>query len=347
MDNKKKVLDALEILRIRDLQSGEKFSALAYTKAIRELKKLNSISSVSDVENVAGVGKKIKEKVKEILETGELKAAEKAKTELSIDVYQDLLKIQGVGPVKAKDLIEKHKIKSITELRSKPELLNEVQILGLKYYEDSLERIPRSEMMEHEKKIMEMIQLPFQATIVGSYRRGAESSGDIDVLIKAPESLKKNEIREAFESLVKKYQSENYLVDTLALGEKKCMGYVKLNSSSKARRIDLLITPEKEYPYAIFYFTGSDSFNVAFRKYALSKGYTLNEHGLKSKSEDVREVPEIKTEKEIFDFFGLEYKEPKDRKDETSIEKKKKLTLKNVSEKIKQKKNTTKNKTNK
>jgi len=347
MDNKKKVLDALETLRIRDLQSGEKFSALAYTKAIRELKKLDSIQTISDVENVAGVGKKIKEKVKEILETGELKAAVKAKTELSIDVYQDLLKIQGVGPVKAKDLIEKHKIKSITELRSKPELLNDVQILGLKYYEDSLERIPRSEMIEHEKKIMQTIKSPFEAIIVGSYRRGAENSGDIDVLIKAPEYLKKRETKEAFEKIVKAYQDENYLVDILALGEKKCMGYVKLNEASKARRIDLLITPEKEYPYAILYFTGSDSFNVAFRKYALSKGYTLNEHGMKSKSEEVREVPEIKTEKEIFDFFGLEYKEPNERKDETSIEKKKKLTFANVSQKIKQKKNTLKNKSNK
>ena len=364
MDNKQKVLNALDTLRIRDLSSGDKFSALAYTKAIRELKKVDSIDSLKDVESVSGVGKKIKEKIQEILETGQLKAAEKAKEELSIDVYQDLLKIQGVGPVKAKELIDKHKIKSITELRSKPELLNDVQILGLKYYEDSLERIPRDEMIEHEKKIMRIINGSFDSCIVGSYRRGAESSGDIDVLIKAPENMKKKDIKEAFENIVKSYQDEKYLVDILALGEKKCMGYVKLSEGSKARRIDLLITPEKEYPYAILYFTGSDSFNVAFRKYAQSKGYTLNEHGLKyksaqgnsskisehtvkSKSEEVREVPEIKTEKEIFDFFGLEYKEPKDRKDESSIEKKKKLTLKNVSEKLKQKKNTAKNKSNK
>lgn len=346
MDNKQKILDALEVLRIRDLQSGEKFSALAYTKAIKELKKLDSINSVKDVEGVSGVGKKIKDKIKEILETGQLKAAELAKSELSIDVYQDLLKIQGVGPVKAKELIEKHHIKSIDDLRAKPELLNDIQILGLKYYEDSLERIPRSEMIEHEKKILEKIKSPFQGTIVGSYRRGAESSGDIDVLIKAPESLKKKEIKEAFEALVKSYKDDNYLVDILALGDKKCMGYVKLNETSKARRIDLLITPEKEYPYAIFYFTGSDSFNVAFRKYALSKGYTLNEHAMKPKSEDVKEVPEIKTEKEIFDFFGLEYKEPSERKDESSIEKKKKLTVENI-KRMGKKKNTLKNKNNK
>ena len=44
MDNKTAIIDALETLRIRDLQSSDKFSALAYTKAIKELKKLNTIN---------------------------------------------------------------------------------------------------------------------------------------------------------------------------------------------------------------------------------------------------------------------------------------------------------------
>ena len=330
-DNKKKILDALEVLRIRDLQSGEKFSAIAYTKAIKELKKLEKIESVEDVEEVSGVGKKIKLKIKEILETGELEAATKAMAELKIDVYQDLLKIQGVGPVKAKDLIENHGISSIEDLRKQEDLLNEVQKKGLKYYEDSLERIPRAEMIEHENKILSVIKAPLEATIVGSFRRGAETSGDIDVLIKAPESYTKKQLKEAFESIVETYQKEGYLIDILASGEKKCMGYVKLNKDSKARRLDLLITPEKEYAYAILYFTGSDLFNVAFRKYALSKGYTINEHGLKVKGEkveDAKPVPEMKVEKDIFNFLGLKYKEPKDRKDETSVQEK--VTLKNI-----------------
>ena len=190
--SKQKVLDSLEILRIRDLQSGEKFSALAYTKAIRELKKLDSITSIKDVEKVAGVGKKIKEKIKEILETGTLEAATKAMAELKIDVYQDLLKVHGIGPAKAKDLIEKHKISSVEDLRKHPELLTESQKLGLKYYEDSLERIPRKEMDEHNEFIQRFIKKPIEATIVGSYRREAESSGDIDILIRVPEDLNIN-----------------------------------------------------------------------------------------------------------------------------------------------------------
>ena len=332
MDNKKKIIDALEVLRIRDLQSGEKFSASAYTKAIKELKKLDKINSVEDVEGVAGVGKKIKAKVQEILETGELEAATKAMSELKIDVYQDLLKVYGIGPVKAKELINTHKISSLDDLRAHPELLTENQKLGLKYYEDSLERIPRAEMEEHEKKILGYLPEGIKGVIVGSYRRKAESSGDIDVLIKIPEKYSKKEQKELFETIVESMVEDEYMIDVLSQGEKKVLGYAKIKKGAKVRRIDLLATPEKEYPYAVLYFTGSDTFNVAFRKYALSKGYTLNEHGMKKKRENAKNIPEIKTEMGIFHFLGLEYRNPKDRKDESSVKEMKKIVVENRDE---------------
>ena len=193
-------------------------------------------------------------------------------------------------------------------------------------------------MLLHEEKIKSD-----NSIIVGSYRRGLESSGDIDVLIKVPDSYTKKESKEYLEALIKKYNT--YIVEILALGEKKCMAIVKLNKDSKARRLDLLITPEKEYAYAILYFTGSDSFNVAFRSYALSKGYTLNEHIMKP-IDDANEVPHMETEKNIFDFLSLEYKEPNQRINDSSIVEKKKLTLKNLIN-LKRKKKTNKNKSTK
>ena len=323
MDSKQKILDSLNLLRIRDTWSGDKFSALAYDKAITAIKKLDKVTSLKDVESSAGVGKKIKEKVQEIIESGQLKAAEKAKEELPIELYQNLLNVYGIGPAKAKDLIIKDKIKSIEELESKKELLNEVQKKGLKYYKDILLRIPRSEMEEHEKVIMSHIGSPVEAIIVGSYRREAPTSGDIDVLIKVPESYTKKQEKEFLDTYIKTLKDKKYLVEILALGDKKCMGVVKLHEDSVARRIDFLITPEKEYPYAVLYFTGSDSFNVAFRKYALTKGYTLNEHSMKETTGDKKAVEGIKEEKGIFKFLGLKYQKPKNRKDETSIVEKK------------------------
>jgi DNA polymerase/3'-5' exonuclease PolX len=302
--SKQKVLDNLETLRIRDLQSGEKFSAIAYSKAIASLKKLPAISSLEDVEGVPGVGKKIKEKIKEILSTGSLAAAVKAKEDFPIELYKILLQIHGIGPFKARELITKDKITSIQDLIKRKNLLNEVQQKGLKYVLHSLERIPRDEMIMHEKMIHSYIG---EATIVGSFRRGSSNSGDIDVLLKAPAILK---------DVAQKLIEAGYLIDILAEGTKKLMGYVKLKEGIP-RRIDILVTPIQEYPYALLYFTGSEAFNIAFRKYALKKGYSLNEHGLKP-------VPqkEIHSEKDIFDFFNLRYKEPKQRIDGTSIESK-------------------------
>lgn len=306
--SKQKILDNLETLRIRDLQSGEKFSAIAYSKAIASLKKLSTITSLKDVDGVPGVGKKIKEKIKEILSTGELGAAVKAKADFPIELYQTLLQIHGVGPVKAKELITKEKITSVEDLIKKKDLLNEVQQKGLKYLKYSLERIPRDELLKHEKLIQSLID---DATIVGSFRRGASSSGDIDVLVKAPASIP---------DIIKKLEDSAYLIDILAQGTKKLMGYVKLEDGAP-RRIDVLVTPVKEYPYSLLYFTGSDAFNVAFRKHALKMGYSLNEHGLKPVS-----TKEIQCEKDIFDFFNLRYKEPNERIDESSIVLKEKKT---------------------
>jgi DNA polymerase/3'-5' exonuclease PolX len=186
-------------------------------------------------------------------------------------------------------------------------------------------------MEEHEKIVMSHIKNPIEAITVGSYRREAPTSGDIDVLIKVPESYTKKQQKEFFDTYIKILKDKKYLVEILALGDKKCMGVVKLEEDSVARRIDFLITPEKEYPYAVLYFTGSDLFNVAFRKYALSKGYTLNEHAMKETTGDKKDVEGIKEEKGIFKFLGLKYQKPKNRKDETSIIEKASKKIKIVS----------------
>jgi hypothetical protein len=87
---------------------------------------------------------------------------------------------------------------------------------------------------------------------------------------------------------------------------------------SRARRVDILYTYPEHYPYAILYFTGSKEFNVAMRKWALDHGYSLNEHGLTNMSTG-EHVEGLATEKNIFDFLGLEYIEPTNRRDGTNI----------------------------
>jgi DNA polymerase/3'-5' exonuclease PolX len=340
IDHKPAIIESLDILRKRDVANKETFKARAYAKVISQLKSSNApITCYEDVENIEGIGEKISKKIKEIMETGSLASAVKAKEVYNIDALDALQNIYGVGPTKATELV-KAGITSIAQLRDEvkknPKLLNDKQKIGLKYYEDLLERIPREEMEEH-RDILNMIKPiemeDYETEIVGSFRREAVSSGDIDVLIRIPSETPVKTAKKYLSLYVNMLQDFGYMKEILALGEHKCMGISKINTdlhkkleenkymaisrvyNGKARRIDLLMTPDEEYAYAILYFTGSDKFNVAFRQYALDAGYTLNEHSLKPIREGVPEVPYMKTERDIFKFLGLRYIEPSKRID--------------------------------
>ena len=78
----------------------------------------------------------------------------------------------------------------IKELKTrKDEVLNETQKLGLQYYDDINSRIPRAEIDEvnnavgkiFEKLLSENLVGAYE--IVGSYRRKAATSGDIDIIV--------------------------------------------------------------------------------------------------------------------------------------------------------------------
>jgi hypothetical protein len=108
---------------------------------------------------------------------------------------------------------------------------------------------------------------------------------------------------------VETLKAKGYIREILALGKHKCMAICAI---TVARRLDILLTPAEEYPFAVFYFTGSDTFNVAVRSHALSRGYTLNEHGIVHIKTGCS-VKGVKTEKDLFSLLKLQWEEPVNR----------------------------------
>jgi DNA polymerase/3'-5' exonuclease PolX len=324
MDYKTVIIHELDTLRRADIAKKEPFSAKAYAKVIEQLKaKTTPIQSIDDVKDIPGIGKKIKLKIEEILETGSLKAATEARKETNLESLDILQGVHGIGPVKAKQLVETKGIKTLADLQKAviedPDLLNDVQKMGLKYYADAMERIPRHEMAQHETLILNALDPRFTGIVVGSYRRGAADSGDIDVLLMLPDTMSKKEQGELFKDTIDMLKDSEYIVDTLAQGPKKFLGYVRLDNEAKVRRLDLLMTPKEEFAYAILYFTGSQGFNVAFRRHAQEEGYTINEHTMKPVKEGVEEPPRMETEEDIFAFLGLKYVKPEDRASASNV----------------------------
>ena len=109
---------------------------------------------------------------------------------------------------------------------------------------------------------------------MGSFRRGATNSGDIDIIV-----TDKNNDSTIFNAFIDELTKKNILIESLSRGDKKSLTIAKLPNKTP-RRVDFMYTPYDEYGFAILYFTGSKIFNTVMRHEALKQGYTMNEHGL-------------------------------------------------------------------
>jgi len=298
---------------------GEPFKARAYKKAEETILGItDDITSYKQLEGMPGIGDAIIKKLQEYEETGDL-AYLKRERKNPINV---LTQVHGIGIKNAKELIEKG-ITTIEQLKQQGELLNNVQKKGLKYYDDLTHRIPRDEIVEYNKRIDDVFRDTFGESqtdvsfeIVGSYRRGVSSSGDIDIIITSKENNKK-----VFATFLDALNKANVVIEELSRGKVKSLTIGQLEGKL-SRRLDFLYAPPTEYAFAIIYFTGSKAFNTIMRQHALKKGLTLNEHGLYTmvdKKKGARIEDSFESEEDVFRYLGLVFKTPEQRKDGSAV----------------------------
>lgn len=276
---------------------GESFKAKATSTAIESIKKIDfKLTEVKQLDGLKGVGKSIKTRFKEFVETGKIAFIDE---ELSKPFYI-FSEIYGIGPKKANELAEKYT--SIDELKQNTSDLNAKQKIGLKYYDDIKQRIPRNIIDDYNIKFKGIFaKFDVDYEIVGSYRRGALDSGDIDVIITSDDVS-------VFDKIIDELKKQNVIRETLSKGKHKSMTICKIDSDTiGGRRVDFMITSKEDFPFAILYFTGNKDFNVKMREISKKKGYTLNEY--KFSNVEI----EFKNEKDIFKFLKISYVEPKDR----------------------------------
>ena len=340
--DKKKLIELFKLLIHKVTAEDEKtapFKIKQYTETISSLDTYpsNQIETLDKVKNWLEInGKKnptkILEKIEEYITTGTILEAEKALDNPVVKAVTNFTKIYGIGPVKAKELYNKYAITTLEELqtlvRDKPKdkIVNDKQKIGLTYYSDLEKRIPRVEMDQYFHIVNNVAKKVAPEAIVsinGSYRRGQETSGDIDILITAPDG-KHSKCRDLIK---KELLRMGIIVEVLADGDKKFMGITKLTSDSIARHMDLMDTSIETYPFAVLYFTGSGGFNVLCRNKALEQGYSLNEYCISDKMTkkpiDTSIIlakigkPAFTTERDILDFIGIGWVEPSERNNVT------------------------------
>ena len=145
----KQFINLMEQLSNIMIKQGEPFRSRAYQKAQETILSITEdIVSPQQLHGLPNIGVTIMDKLNEYVKTGTLNILEEEKT----NPMNFLLDIYGIGQKKGKELVNAG-IKNIDELRKrKDELLNNIQKIGLFYYEDIIKRIPRLEIEQYEKK---------------------------------------------------------------------------------------------------------------------------------------------------------------------------------------------------
>ncbi|KAM6185878.1 DNA polymerase lambda [Rhynchocyon petersi] len=273
--------------------------------------------------SIPGIGKRMAEKVVEILESGHLRKLDHISE--SVPVLELFSNIWGVG-TRTAQMWYQQGFRSLEDIHNLASLTTQ-QAIGLKYYNDFLERMSRQEATEIQQTVQQSAQSlnpGLLCVACGSYRRGKATCGDVDVLVTHPDGCSHQGI---FSQLLDSLRQQGFLTDDLVSQEdngqqQKYLGVCQLPGPGRRhRRLDIIVVPYSEFACALLYFTGSAHFNRSMRALAKTKGMSLSEHALstavvrdsqghKMASGQVLPTP---SEKDVFKLLGLPYREPAER----------------------------------
>jgi DNA polymerase (family 10) len=321
MDKDKVAEILIEIGTLLELKGENPFKTRAYANAARTIESLNEplakLVAEKRLGEIKGIGEALEQKITELVEAGKLKYYDELKASIPPGLIE-MLEISGLGPKKIQALNQKLGIDSIEKLEAacKKGRVAELDGFGEKTQANILEGIARRRtyaskhllsdawlaaepLLENLRAHSEVIR----CSAAGSLRRFKEVIGDIDLLASSKRPAE----------VIGFFVSQPGILKVTAKGETKAS--VILEGGIQC---DLRVVSDREFPFALAYFTGSKEHNIVMRQRAIQRGLRLNEYGLFKSKEETRDpkllVP-CQTEEKIFERLDLPYVEPELRED--------------------------------
>jgi DNA polymerase (family 10) len=276
------------------------------------------------LKELPGVGERLAEHIQEILKTGDYSLRKKLLKKYPHTIL-DLLTIHSLGPKKVGLLWRTFKASTIEQVEN---LAREGKLRDLPgFAEKSEENILKA--IEVYKQISGRFLLDFveaqAAKLIsyikdygklvgsidpaGSFRRGKETIGDLDLLL----TLAGRHTRKDVDALARHILAFPENAQTLAQGENKVS--FRLGTGLQ---VDVRLLEPENRGAALLYFTGSKEHNVIMRGRANKMGWTLNEYALTTLKGGRRVAGT--TEEEIYAKLKLDFIPPELRENTGEIE---------------------------
>lgn len=299
-----------EIADLLEFQGANPFRVRAYRNSARTIRDhaepLASIveSDPHRLTELPGIGEDLAGKIVTLVQTGSLPMLEELRQQVPPSVLA-LLRIPGVGPKKAAALHRELGITTLDQLRDActagkvrqlkgfGEKTEQAILEGIQVAEQAHRRLYWAEadqivqtLREHLRPCRAIQQLEF----AGSYRRGKETVGDLDILVVARDA------KEVMDCLAAFPETE----EVLARGETK----MSLRLAG-GLQVDVRVVPEASFGAALQYFTGSKEHNIILRGRARERGLKINEYGVFRVHDGKEERIAGRTEEEVYAALGL------------------------------------------
>jgi DNA polymerase (family 10) len=297
-----------ELLEIDD---ANPFRVRAYRRAAATLQDLGEpvaalLARGQDLDDLPGIGDDLAGKIAEICQSGRLRALDELEARTPSGLAK-LAAIPGLGPKRIKALHDRLGVETVEDLT---EAATAGKVRALPRFGEAFEKRLLANLAIRRTAAPERLRLASvearvdglldflrtlpgvsRATAAGSYRRGRETVGDIDLLAIAPDG--------------------QVVADTFAAHQD--VGRVVSKGSTRATvvlkdglQVDLRIVADESYGAALVYFTGSKAHNIALRRLGQAHGLKVNEYGV---FRGARRIAG-RTEEEVYASVGLPFIEP-------------------------------------
>ncbi len=310
------------------IQDANRFRIIAYEKAADSIEHLTSdvkdIWEEGKLDTIPGVGPTIAQHLDELMKTGKVKHFEATFKGLSPALFI-LLQVPGVGPKRAYQLTKEfnlHNPKTVVEDlatidkegriakmegwgdKSQADILSAIETYKKGQIKENRMALPFADQLAEEMiTYLTSLKLTQRIDRLGSLRRKVATIGDIDL---AAATTKPLELVSAFV----KYPKVRKIIDQGPKGATVLL--------SVGKQVDLRVQKPGAYGAMLQYFTGSKHHNIKLREFALKKGLSLNEHGIKNLK--TGKTTQYKTEADFYSAVGLSWIPPEIREDGGEIE---------------------------
>jgi DNA polymerase (family 10) len=311
-----------ELADLYELDGAVVYRVVAYrqaAKAVRDSpRSVAQLAQEKRATEVSGIGKTLEEKIRALVETGDIPAAVKLREKFPGELVR-FIEIPGLGPKTARKIYDELGLTTLEELRAAAEsgTLKSVQGLGPKAEQNIVKaleadgepergaRLLLSAVLGIGNQIVEALRkhpAADRVEIAGSARRMTDTCKDLDVIATADDAA----------------------ALTKAFTELELVGEVRSSGEAGARivthnglRVDFRVVAPEQFGNVLQHLTGSKEHNMALREYAVRRGLHVSEYGIEDDKDGSKHT--CPTEEGVYSLLGLEYMEPELRENRGEI----------------------------